>query len=72
MSADVKTSTQARVRTHPTAPPQPGQPRRVEHEYDRGGALAYLAAWDVGRAKIFGRCEPPPASTRSCVWSTTS
>lgn len=31
---------------------------RVEHEYDRGGALAYLAAWDVHRAKIFGRCEP--------------
>jgi hypothetical protein len=31
---------------------------RVEHEYDRGGALAYLAAWDVGRAKVFGRCEP--------------
>jgi hypothetical protein len=31
---------------------------RVEHEYDRGGALAYLAAWDVHQAKLFGRCEP--------------
>jgi hypothetical protein len=31
---------------------------RVEHEYDRGGALAYLAAYDVHRAKVFGRCEP--------------
>ena len=31
---------------------------RVEHEYERGGALAYIAAWDVHRAKIFGRCEP--------------
>ena len=31
---------------------------RVEHEYQRGGALAYLAAWDVHRAKVFGRCEP--------------
>jgi hypothetical protein len=30
---------------------------RVEHEYDRGGALAYLAAWDVHRGRIFGRCE---------------
>ena len=30
---------------------------RVEHEYARGGALAYLAAWDVHRAKVFGRCE---------------
>jgi hypothetical protein len=31
---------------------------RVEHEYDRGGALAYLVAWDVHRAKLFGRLEP--------------
>lgn len=30
---------------------------RVEHEYERMGAWAYLAAWDVRRAKIFGRCE---------------
>jgi len=31
---------------------------RVEHEYQRGGALAYLAAWDAHRGKVFGRCEP--------------
>jgi hypothetical protein len=30
---------------------------RVEHEYERGGALAYLAAWDVHHARLFGRCE---------------
>ena len=30
---------------------------RGEHEYERLGAWAYLAAWDVHRAKIFGRCE---------------
>ena len=30
---------------------------RVEHEYERKGALAYLAAWDVHRARLFGRCE---------------
>ena len=30
---------------------------KVEHEYVRGGALAYVAAWDVHRAKLFGRCE---------------
>jgi hypothetical protein len=30
---------------------------RVEHEYERCGALAYLAALDVHRAKLFGRCE---------------
>jgi DDE superfamily endonuclease len=57
LSADEKTSIQARVRKHPTTPPTPGRPIRVEHEYARGGALAYLAAWDVHRAKVFGRCE---------------
>ena len=30
---------------------------RVEHEYHRAGAWTYLAAWDVHRAKLFGRCE---------------
>lgn len=58
LSADEKTSLQPRARLHPTQPPGPGQPMRVEHEYERGGALAYLAAWDVHRAKLFGRCEP--------------
>jgi hypothetical protein len=58
ISADEKTSIQARLRRHPTLPPAPGRPMRVEHEYRRGGALAYLAAWDVQRAKLFGRCEP--------------
>ena len=30
---------------------------KVEHEYERLGAWAYLAALDVHRAKLFGRCE---------------
>ena len=58
ISADEKTSIQARVRCHPTRPARPGHPMRVEHEYDRGGSLAYLAAWDVHRGKLFGRLEP--------------
>jgi hypothetical protein len=57
ISADEKTSIQARIRLHPTLPPEPKQAMRVEFEYERGGALAYLAAWDVRRAKVFGRCE---------------
>ena len=57
ISTDEKTSIQARVRVHPSLPPRPGQPMRVEHEYARGGAWAYLAALDVHRAKVFGRCE---------------
>ncbi len=43
---------------HPTLPPGLARTMRVEHEYQRGGALAYLAAWDVHRGKVFGRCEP--------------
>lgn len=57
MSADEKTSIQARCRIHSTLPPKAGQCMRVEHEYERLGALNYIAAWDVRRAKIFGRCE---------------
>lgn len=58
LSADEKTSIQARVRTHPSTPSALGRVMRIEHEYDRSGALAYLAAWDVHRGKIHGRCEP--------------
>jgi hypothetical protein len=57
LSTDEKTSIQARRRIHPTLPPQPGVAMRVEHEYARCGAWAYLAALDVHRTKVFGRCE---------------
>jgi DDE superfamily endonuclease len=57
LSADEKTSIQARGRRHPSTPPGPGAPMRVEHEYRRGGALAYLAAWDVRAGGVIGRCE---------------
>ena len=57
LSADEKTSIQARRRRHPSQAPAPGRAMRVEHEYRRGGAWAYLAAWDVHRAQLFGRCE---------------
>ena len=57
ISADEKTSIQARRRRHPSAPPVSGQIQRVEPEYERHGALVYLAAWDVRRARLFGRCE---------------
>ena len=47
--ADEKTSIQARCRCHPTLPPGKARAMRVERDYDRGGALAHLAAWDVHR-----------------------
>lgn len=55
--ADEKTSIQARCRCHPTLPPGRARLMRVEHEYDRHGALAYLAAYDVHRGMVMGRCE---------------
>lgn len=57
LSADEKTSIQARCRIHETVPLTSDHPMLVEHGYERKGALAYLAAWDVHRAKLFGRCE---------------
>ena len=57
LCADEKTSIQARRRKHPSLSPAPGRPIYVEHEYARTGACAYIAAWDVHRAKLFGRCE---------------
>jgi transposase len=55
--ADEKTSIQARCRCHPTLPPGKARAMRAEHDYKRGGALAYLAAWDVHRGQVTGRCE---------------
>ena len=57
VSADEKTSIQARIRCHESLALAPRRERRVEFEYERGGALQYLAAWDMHRAKVFGRCE---------------
>src|SRR6266545_2868035 len=61
--ADEKPSIQARARVHETLPPAPGsRGQRVEHTYQRRGALTYLAALDIGRRggrrpRVFGRSE---------------
>lgn len=57
LCADEKTSIQARLRKHASLAPAAGRATRIEHEYRRAGAWAYLAAWDVNRARLFGRCE---------------
>jgi hypothetical protein len=56
---DEKPQVQARRRTHSTLPAAANVKRgqRVEHEYERGGALCYFAAWDAKRAKLFDRCD---------------
>jgi hypothetical protein len=57
LSADEKTSIQARIRCHPSLPTSTARAARIEFEYERGGALQYLAAWDVRRGYVMGRCE---------------
>ena len=54
ISADEKTQIPIRTRRHPITPPGPGRSMRVEHEYRRHGVCAYIAAWDVHRARLFG------------------
>lgn len=54
ISADEKTQIPIRTPCHPITPPAPGRPMRVEHEYRRHGVCAYIAAWDVHRARLFG------------------
>jgi hypothetical protein len=55
---DEKPSIQARARIHASEAAKPhGEGQRVEHEYERRGALCYFAAWDVRRAKLFDRCD---------------
>ena len=56
--ADEKPSIQARHRKAQTLPARCGEGQKVEHEYERKGALCYLAAWDARRARIFDRCAP--------------
>lgn len=54
ISADEKSQLQALRRCHRGLPPGPGRPSRVEFEYERGGTLAYMGAYDVDRARLFG------------------
>ena len=57
ISSDEKTSIQARCRCHRTLAPGVARAMRVNHDYDRGGAVAYLGSYDVHRGTVFGRCE---------------
>jgi hypothetical protein len=58
ISADEKTQLQALLRRHALVAPGPGRPGLVEHEYQRRGTLAYLAAMDVHAPQrgLFGHC----------------
>jgi transposase len=60
VSVDAKPSIQARSRVRPVVPARPGQVMRVEHEYERNGALALLACYDVQEGTV--SAATPPAT----------
>jgi hypothetical protein len=43
---------------------------RVEPEYFRCDAWAYIAALDVHHARVFGRCEAPNGIIPLTAWSS--
>ena len=70
---DEKPSIQARARKHPTQAGKPGgDGQLVEHEYERKGALCYLAGWDIKHARIFDRCAPKDGIEHSIGSSISS
>ncbi|MGO9464786.1 MAG: hypothetical protein ACLQVF_11625 [Isosphaeraceae bacterium] len=54
MTSEGKSNCRQSVEETPT---KPKQTRRIEADYERNGALQYLAAWDVHRGIVLGRCE---------------
>jgi transposase len=52
LSVDEKTAIAARSRKHPTQPPGPGRPERVEFEYRRHGTASIVAALDVHSGNV--------------------
>jgi transposase len=55
LCVDEKTSLQPRTRLAPTLPARPGQAVRVEHEYQRKGALNLFAAFDTRTGHVYAR-----------------
>ena len=57
ISADEKSQLQALGRPAPTLAPTAQQVGRLEHEYSRGGTIAYLTALDVFSGRVFGQMD---------------
>jgi len=53
LCVDEKTSLQPRTRLSPTLAAKPGLPVRVEHEYERKGALNLFAAFDTRTGYVY-------------------
>jgi len=57
LCVDEKTNLQPRPRLASTLPTRPGLPTRLEHEYQRAGALHLFAAFDTRTGNVFARTE---------------
>ncbi|MFE4261961.1 hypothetical protein [Streptomyces sp. NPDC056883] len=66
ISADERTSVQARCRCHPTLAPGQARAMRVNHECQRGGAPAYHASW-TNQIEIFFSVVPGKVVAPGCV-----
>jgi transposase len=55
LCVDEKTSLQPRPRQAATKPAKPGWPVRLEHEYERLGALNLFAAFDTRTGQVWGK-----------------
>jgi hypothetical protein len=72
ISADEKTSIQARVRIHPTQPTQSGQAMRVEFEYEQAALWLIWRLGTSGAPRSSAFVTRPPASLPSTAWSNKS
>lgn len=72
LSADEKTSIQARRRIHATVPARAGHVMQVEHEYARAGAWPPWPRGTCPARKCLAAVNRAPASPRSIDWSRTS
>lgn len=52
VSTDEMTGIQALERLHSDQAMKPGQPRRLEFEYERHGTLSLIANWHVALGKV--------------------
>jgi transposase len=72
VSADEKTSIQARCRCHPTLPPGVARVVRVEHEYERGGRWPTWRPGTCTRPGCSAAASHRPASSPSAGWWSRS
>ena len=52
VSTDEMTGIQALERLQPDQPMEPGQPKRLEYEYERHGTLSLIANWQVALGEV--------------------